>query len=96
MKKEDCTQIVPTAEVRLGDYVAKFTEENLRDISVVAEFARDSARDSIKRYDEFIIGWYNENRKDADRCMRMLDGLRGYVDLFEYIGNIDIKYEPAK
>lgn len=96
MKKESCTQIVPTAEVRLGDYVAKFTEENLKDLKDVAEFARDSAMESVKVYDEFIIGWYNENHKDADKCMRLLDGLRGYVSLFGYIGNIDIKYEPAK
>lgn len=94
--KENCTQIVPTAEVRLGNYVAKFTEKNLEDLKDVVSFARDSVKESIRKYDDFIIRHYNDNREDADLCMRLLDGLRGYVYFFELIEGIEVKYEPAK
>ena len=96
MKKENCTQIVATAEVRLGDYVAKLTEENLRSIKDVADFARECLRDSIREYDDFIINHYNENHKDAEVCIGLLGGLRGFVSLFEDIGKIDIKYDKAR
>jgi hypothetical protein len=96
MKKESCTQIVPTAEVRLGDFVAKFTENDLSNLKDVAEFANESVEESVRKYDDFIINHYNEIHEGADKCMRLLDGLRGYVHLFKLVGEIEVRYEPAK
>ena len=96
MKKEGCAQVVPTAEVRLGRYVAKFTEKDLQELYDLIEFVRDDLMNTIRKYDDFIIDAFREDNTKAEVCMRNLDGLRGYVWWFNRVVGIDIKREDEQ
>lgn len=92
-KNGNTSVIVPTAEVKLGKYTAKFTEENLSDLYDLIKFVKEDLMDSIRQYDDFIIAAYREDNSRAEECMKSLDGLRGYVWWFEQVKCIEIKCE---
>ena len=84
-KKENIAEIKPIAEVKLGKYTAKFTEENLSDLYDLIKFVKEDLLDSIRQYDDFIIAAYREDNSRAEECMKSLDGLSGYVWWFEQV-----------
>ena len=92
-KNGNTSVIVPTAEVKLGKYTAKFTEKNLSDLYDFIELVKEDLMDSIRKYDDFIIAAYREDNSMADECMKSLDGLRGFVWWFEQVKGIEIKCE---
>jgi len=95
-KNGNTSVIVPTAEVKLGKYTAKFTEENLQDLYDLIKFVKEDLLDSIREYDDFIIAAYREDNSRAEECMKSLDGLRGFVWWFEQVKGIEIILENVR
>ena len=94
-KDENTSAIVPIAEVKLGRYTAKITEQNLSDLYDLIEFVRDGMMESIRKYDDFLIEVFREDHTKAEECMRGLDGLRGYAWWFNRVAEIDVKCEKT-
>ena len=92
-KKENTSAIIPIAEVKLGKYTAKITEQNLEDLFDLIEMVHDGMMDSIREYDDFIIEVFREDHTKAEECMKALDGLRGYAWWFNRLAEIDVKRE---
>lgn len=92
-KKENTSVIIPTAEVRLGDYVAKFTEKDLRELDGMREHIKDGFKDNILEIQDYIISTYDEfTENNAGKIIQLLNSLHGYLDFFEGLGEIDVKY----
>lgn len=92
-KKENSSVIVPTAEVRLGDYVAKFTEKDLRELDDMREHIKDGFKDNILEIQDYIISTYDEfTENNAGKIIQLLNSLHGYLDFFKGLGEIDVKY----
>lgn len=92
-KKENTSVIIPTAEVRLGDYVAKFTEKDLRELDDMREHIKGGFKDSILEIQDYIISTYDVfGKNNAGTIVHLLSRLHGYLDFFKGLGEIDVKY----
>lgn len=96
MKKEETTEIKPIAEVKMGHATARFSTEALEDLYYLKDFVNKDLMPAIREYDDFIIGAYRNDAKNAEQCIKLLDGLRGFVWWFERVKEIDITWESEK
>ena len=93
-KKEDnVAKVEPVAEVRLGEYVARFTEENLKDLLDLVEFVNEDMHSSINEYYDYFLDIYSNDRSRAEELMKQMDGLRGYAWWFDRVKDFDIRHE---
>lgn len=96
-KDENTSVIVPMAEVRLGNFVAKFTEKDLDRLYNIGDFVKDGFKDSILEIQDYIISTYDVfSKNNAGNIVHLLSRLHGYLDIFEAIGEIDTKYIKTK
>ncbi len=94
-KDENTSIIVPMAEVKMGHVKARFSTEALEDLYYLKDFVNKDLMPAIREYDDFIIGAYRNDANKAEQCIKLLDGLRGFVWWFERVKEIDITWESS-
>ena len=95
-KNGNTSVIVPTAEVRLGNYAAKFTEKDLVELNDVHEYIKDGFKENILEIQDYIISTFDVFSKNHDgKIVQLLIRLHGYLDLFEFIGKMDVKFDKS-
>ena len=87
------TTIQEVAEVHLGEYVARFTEEDLKKLYDLVDFVNDMMHDCIKEYYDYFLEAYVEDNSRAEEYIKRMDGLRGFAWWFDQVKDIDIRHE---
>lgn len=87
------TTIQEVAEVRLGEYVARFTEKDLKNLAELVDFVNDMMHSCINEYYDYFLEAYAEDPSRAEEYIKRMDGLRGFAWWFDQVKDIDIRHE---
>ncbi len=93
-KKENIAEIKPIAEVQLGGFVLRLTEEEMSLLKDINDYVKDGFKDSILEVQDYIISTYDQfTKENSGKVVQLLSSLHGYLDFFKCLGELDIKYE---
>ena len=87
------TTIQEVAEVRLGEYVVRLTEKDLKNLFDLVDFVNDMMHGCINEYYDYFLEAYAEDHSRAEEYIERMDGLRGFAWWFDQVKDIDIRHE---
>ena len=88
------SEIKPIAEVKLGGFVLRLTEEEMSLLKDINDYVKDGFKDSILEVQDYIISTYDQfTKENSGKVVQLLSSLHGFLDFFKCLGELDIKYE---